>query len=99
MNLSLWSGVVPLSLFLLAQEAPRFFGADVAFHSPVIGGDPEVLLHGEHSGAPSGLCWAQKEDGGMCVCVCVCVCLTRMDPSLWLGGAPPSLFLLAQDPL
>jgi hypothetical protein len=25
--------------------------------------------------------------------------LTRMDPSLWLGGVPLSLFLLAQDPL
>ena len=24
---------------------------------------------------------------------------TRMDPSLWLGGVPLSLFLLAQDPL
>ena len=26
--------------------------------------NPEVLQHGEHSGALSGLCWAQKEDGG-----------------------------------
>jgi hypothetical protein len=27
---------VPLSLFLLAQDCLRFFGADVEFHSPVI---------------------------------------------------------------
>ena len=27
---------VPPSLFLLAQDPPRFFGADVVFHSPVI---------------------------------------------------------------
>ena len=35
-NSSLWSGRFPLSLFLLAQDPPRFFGADVVFHSPVI---------------------------------------------------------------
>jgi hypothetical protein len=28
----LWLGVVPLSLFLLAQDPLRFFRADVAFH-------------------------------------------------------------------
>jgi hypothetical protein len=33
---SLWSGGVPLSLFLLAQDPPGFFGADVTFHSPMI---------------------------------------------------------------
>ena len=33
---SLWSGGVPPFLFLLAQDPPRFFGADVVFHSPVI---------------------------------------------------------------
>ena len=33
---SLWSGRVPLSLFLLAQDPLQFFGADVVFHSPVI---------------------------------------------------------------
>ena len=33
---SLWLGRVPLSLFLLAQDPPRFFGADAVFHSPVM---------------------------------------------------------------
>jgi hypothetical protein len=36
MDPSLWSGKVPLSLFLLAQDPQQFFGADVAFHSPMI---------------------------------------------------------------
>ena len=36
MDPSLWSGGVPPSLFLLPQDPLRFFGADVAFHSPVI---------------------------------------------------------------
>jgi hypothetical protein len=35
LNPSQWSGGVPLSLFLLAQDPLQFFGADVAFHSPV----------------------------------------------------------------
>ena len=35
-NPSLWSGGVPLSLFLLAQVPPGYFGTDVAFHSPVV---------------------------------------------------------------
>jgi hypothetical protein len=35
-NPSLWSGRVPLTLFLLAQDPPEFFGADVEFLSPVI---------------------------------------------------------------
>ena len=35
-NPSLWSSAVPPSLFLLAQDPLQFFGADVAFHSPVI---------------------------------------------------------------
>jgi hypothetical protein len=33
---SLWLGGIPLSLFLPAQDPPKFFGADVVFHSPVI---------------------------------------------------------------
>jgi hypothetical protein len=33
---SLLSGRVPLFLFLLAQDPPRFFGAEVVFHSPLI---------------------------------------------------------------
>jgi hypothetical protein len=35
-NPSLWLVEVPLFMFLLAQDPPGFFGADVAFHSPVI---------------------------------------------------------------
>jgi hypothetical protein len=33
---SLWLGGVPFSMFLRAQDSSRFFGADVALHSPVI---------------------------------------------------------------
>jgi hypothetical protein len=38
---------------------------ELMLHSthPCSHGDPEVLQHGEHSGALSRLCWAQKEDG------------------------------------
>jgi hypothetical protein len=36
MHPSLWSGRVPLSLLLLAQDPLGFFGTDVAFHSSVI---------------------------------------------------------------
>ena len=36
MNPSLWSCRVPLFQLMLAQDPPQFFGADVAFHSPVI---------------------------------------------------------------
>ena len=60
MDPRLWWGGVPLSLFLLAEDPPQFFGADVVFHSIHY---PEVLWYGEHSGALSALCCAQKEDG------------------------------------
>jgi hypothetical protein len=42
--LILWSGGVPQSLFLLAQDPPGFFGANVAFHSPVEGGTNAVYV-------------------------------------------------------
>jgi hypothetical protein len=35
MDPSFTLGRDPLSLFLLAQDPPQFFGADVEFHSPV----------------------------------------------------------------
>ena len=35
-DLSLWSGGVPLFLFLPAQDPLQFLGADVVFHLPVI---------------------------------------------------------------
>ena len=35
-NPNIWSGRVPLSLLLLAQDPMGYFGTDVEFHSPVI---------------------------------------------------------------
>jgi hypothetical protein len=50
--------------------------------------DPEVPWHGEYSRASGDLWWVQVEYGRAGP-------LTWMDPSLWLGGVPLSLFLQA----
>jgi hypothetical protein len=50
-----------------------------------------VLWLGESSGALVALSRVQSEDGGAGP--------YRMDPSLWSGRVPPSVFLQAQEPL
>ena len=61
---SLWSGWVPLSLFLLAQDPPQFFRSDVLFHSPMIPRWSQGLRCGESSGVLGSLHQVQAEDGG-----------------------------------